>query len=155
MLWIMHTTTQCELCGENYSVVYPTHYLDDYFLAGHAGSDECSQALDTSISLFRRLGIPLAPNKIVGPRKVIVYLGIEIDSETMELRLPQEKLDPLLHLIRTLEGKKKCTKERTTIINWKIILRNKGHSIGQNVHSPPYRPFNNRTQAVSPYFVKF
>ena len=116
VLWIMQN---------NYSVIHSTHYLDDYFLAGHAGSDECSQALDKSISLFRRLGIPLAPNKIVGPCKVVVYLGIEIDSEAMELRLPQEKLDPLLHLIRTFEGRKKCTKKELLSLIGKLSFASK------------------------------
>ena len=40
VLWIMQN---------NYSIIHSTHYLDDYFLAGHAGSDECNQALATSI----------------------------------------------------------------------------------------------------------
>ena len=54
VLWIMQN---------NYSIIHSTHYLDGDFLAGHAGSDECNQALATSIALFRRLGIPLAPSK--------------------------------------------------------------------------------------------
>ena len=140
VLWIMQN---------NYSIIHSTHYLD------HAGSDECNQALATSISLFRRLGIPLAPSKIVGPCKVIVYLGIEIDSEAMELRLPQEKLVSLLHLIRTFEGKTKGNVPKKICYLWKIIVRFEGHSIRQNFHSPPDTPFNNCEQAVSPYFVKF
>ena len=45
--------------------------------------------------------------------------------------------------------------KRAVIFNWKIIVRFESHSIRQNFHSPPDRPFNNREQAVSPYFVKF
>ena len=38
-------------------------------------------------ALFNRLGVPLAPEKIVGPTTELTYLGIVIDTEKMELRL--------------------------------------------------------------------
>ena len=41
VLWIMQN---------NYSIIHSTHYLDDYFFAGHAGSDYSNQALAKSIS---------------------------------------------------------------------------------------------------------
>ena len=44
--------------------------------------------------------------------------------------------------------------KRATIFNWKTIVRFESYSIGQNIHSPPDRPFNNHKQAVSLYFVK-
>ena len=44
--------------------------------------------------------------------------------------------------------------KRATNFNWKTIVRFESYSIGQNIHSPPDRPFDNRKQAVSPYFVK-
>ena len=43
----------------------------------------------------------------------------------MELRLPQETLDPLLHLIRTFEGKRKCTKKELLSLIGKLSFASK------------------------------
>ena len=41
-------------------------------------------------TLFKRLNIPLAKHKVVGPCTVIEYLGIILDTEKIEARLPQD-----------------------------------------------------------------
>ena len=43
----------------------------------------------------------------------------------MELRLPQEKLVSLLHLIRTFEGKRKCTKKELLSLIGKLSFASK------------------------------
>ena len=40
--------------------------------------------------------MPLAVDNLIGPVTVIIYLGIEIDSDSMVIRLPAEKLSELL-----------------------------------------------------------
>ena len=45
------------------------------------------------------LGIPMAPEKTVGPSTTIAFAGIELDSILMEARLPQEKIDKCLELL--------------------------------------------------------
>ena len=42
------------------------------------------------------LGIPLAWEKLEGPACVLGFLGVELDTNRMELRLPREKLDRLI-----------------------------------------------------------
>jgi hypothetical protein len=37
-------------------------------------------------------GVPLADDKTVEPTKVLVFLGIEIDTINMVMKLPQEKV---------------------------------------------------------------
>ncbi len=54
--------------------------------------------------------MPLNENKTEGPAEVITFLGIEIDSINMELRLPQEKLSELLNLLKKWRGMKSCRK---------------------------------------------
>ena len=39
-----------------------------------------------------QLGVLLAPHKCEGPSTCLKFLGIEIDSVSMELRLPEDKL---------------------------------------------------------------
>ena len=41
---------------------------------------------------FSKLGVPLEPWKLEGPATCLSFLGIEVDSETLQLFLPIEKL---------------------------------------------------------------
>lgn len=73
-------------------VLHLWHYLDDFITIGSPGTEECKLFMDIMIETCRRLGVPLAECKMVGPVLCIVFLGIEINSVAMELRLPLEKL---------------------------------------------------------------
>ena len=68
------------------------HYLDDYILFGAPNSMECREALDLALQLCRQLGVPIAAHKTEGPGTVLIFLGIELDTTAMEIRLPKEKL---------------------------------------------------------------
>ena len=57
-------------------VAWVIHYLDDYFLASRSKS-ECEKDMWVVRALCRYLGVPLAPDKVIGPSQVMVYLGIE------------------------------------------------------------------------------
>ncbi|XP_077111884.1 uncharacterized protein LOC143767433 [Ranitomeya variabilis] len=76
-----------------------THYLDDFLIVGPAGSDVCSTTLAQFKDAMEHFGVPLSPEKTIGPVSVITFLGIEIDSVAMEFRLPMEKIKKLLDLI--------------------------------------------------------
>ena len=47
--------------------------------------------LNTFCQAFEDMGIPLAPEKIVGPTTRIPYLGIGIDSVEMMMYITEEK----------------------------------------------------------------
>ena len=49
-------------------------------------------------------------NKCVGPSVCLTFLGIEIDSQNMEMRLPADKLARLKETIQQWRGNKNCTK---------------------------------------------
>lgn len=51
--------------------------------------------LATLEHITERFGVPLAPEKTEGPRSVIQFLGIVIDSEAIEGRLPLDKQECL------------------------------------------------------------
>jgi hypothetical protein len=52
------------------------HYLDDFLLAGKAGTSNCANLMLTFQDNCRRIGIPLAEEKTVGPTPVLVFLGL-------------------------------------------------------------------------------
>ena len=116
VLWILK---------HNYNLHNVIHYLDDFFLAAPPHSSLCNEQLQQTISIFQHLGIPLAPEKVVGPTTCITYLGIEIDSENLELRLPADKFSELLDLVHQWSNKKKCTKRDLLSLIGKLSFASK------------------------------
>lgn len=89
--WMLHN---------NYSISKILHYLDDFLLVGSPRSDECLQALATMLELCKKLGFPIAPDKLEGPAHLLTFLGILLDTLLMQLRLPEEKLIALMELLQ-------------------------------------------------------
>jgi hypothetical protein len=42
------------------------------------------------------LGVPIADEKLVGPVHVLTFLGLEIDTDEMMVRIPQSKMNELI-----------------------------------------------------------
>ena len=57
------------------------------------------------------LGVTVALQKCVGPAVCIIFLGIELDSEKLEMRLPKDKLDRLRETFKQWSGCKGCSKQ--------------------------------------------
>ncbi len=67
---------------------------------GASGSGECAFNAQVMSHMCERLGVPLAPEKCEGPTTCLTFLGIEIDTVALELRLPAQKLVHLRRLVR-------------------------------------------------------
>ena len=93
-----------------YNVADLMHYLDDFLTAGPAGTDQCAQNLQTSLTVCRSLGLPLHPGKCIGPVTRLVVLEIELDSIEQSARLPAEKLATLQELIQSWRSRRWCTR---------------------------------------------
>ena len=74
------------------------HYLDDFITAGPPHSDQCARNLLLAQTVCWTLGLPLHPDKCVGPATRLVVLGIELDSLEQCTRLPGDKLSALREL---------------------------------------------------------
>ena len=83
----------------NEGVQEALHYLDDFMVFGAPDSSECSDYLLILRSVFWRLGVSIAEHKTAGPSSKITFLGVEIDSQQLTLRLPEEKLTELRALV--------------------------------------------------------
>ena len=66
-------------------------YLDDCLIIAES-KEVCAQALNCLIQLLWKLGFAIHWGKVVDPTNKITFLGIELDSIAMTLRLPEEKL---------------------------------------------------------------
>ena len=90
-------------------VGWVAHYLDDFLVVATSERSRCEEDLRKLLLVFDRLRIPIAPEKLEGPAKILTFLGIELDTERMTLRLPTEKIVELQMLITGWLGRKFCT----------------------------------------------
>ena len=84
------------------------HYLDDFLLVGEPASEQCKDNLQKLLAVFTSLHIPVASEKLEGPTTCLSFLGIELDTYLMVLRLPQEKIEELRALLAHWRTKKWC-----------------------------------------------
>ena len=81
------------------------HYLDDFILVAsdQASAEAQKQSL---VSLWARLGVPMEHSKLEGPSQSLQFLGIEIDTVSLQPRLPDDKLQCLkAELSGCIQGK--------------------------------------------------
>ena len=83
-------------------VAYSLYFalLDDFLIISPS-NESCQHQLDTFLMLCSFLGIPMAPEKTVGPSTTLAFAGIQLDTALMEARLTQEKLDKCQDLLST------------------------------------------------------
>ena len=92
----------------NYSVNFLRHYLDDFLTLGPPASPVCYNNLQTCVQLCKSLGLPLHPDKLEGPATCLTILGIELDSEKLQARLPTDKRDRIKALLDEWSLKRFC-----------------------------------------------
>ena len=93
------------------------HYLDDFLVLGAPKSTDCADGLHTLMHWTTWLGFPIAEEKVEGPSTRLTFLGIEIDSEALTLRLPDDKLRALLASWR---GRRWCHKSELQSLAGKL-----------------------------------
>ena len=86
------------------------NYLDD-FIAISSDHASCVCAEMNIVKLLRFLGFHISYSKLVPPSRCVTFLGIVIDSEKMELRLPHGKVDKLKKLLDSLLVKTRVSKK--------------------------------------------
>ena len=99
----------CHIAENNYKVNSILHLLDDFLTIDPPDADG-ERTMAIMMMIFKKLNIPIAKHKTIGPVKCLEYLGIILDSEKMEARLPLNKVDRICEFIKKLCRKKSCTK---------------------------------------------
>lgn len=83
-------------------------YLDDYWVKGES-FQECQSAQMALIEIMGSLGFIVSFKKCSSPATKVTYLGIEFDSDTMSIALPECKLNTMMEEIRFFHGKSRAT----------------------------------------------
>ena len=99
-----------EWCVKRKGLEWLLKYIDDFLIMGRRNTDECSGNLRTFIACCSWLGLPLKEEKVEGPATTIVFLGIMLDTEKMEIRLPEERVQELRRLLDRWALRKACKK---------------------------------------------
>ena len=86
-------------------------YLDDFLIISQS-QIECQIALNILIQLLRKLGFSIHWGKVVDPTTKITFLGIELDSVAMMLRLPDEKLQSFKQELQGFLHRKRASKRQ-------------------------------------------
>jgi len=64
------------------------HILDDFSFI----EAKCQVDLDNFLCVCRRIGVPIADEKTMGPTNALQFAGITLDTVLMEARLPEDRL---------------------------------------------------------------
>ena len=68
-------------------------------------------------SSFCQLGLQIAEEKLEGPSTCLTFLGFEVDSQSLEIRLPATKLSELQSMLLHWLAKERCMwKELASLI---------------------------------------
>ena len=86
------------------------NYLDDFLVLGHT-KEEAQFAQNIVIKTLRYLGFYISWAKVTPPSKVCRYLGLDIDSIEIELRLPNDKLEKLIFSVNKFKDKSSISKQ--------------------------------------------
>ena len=95
---------------EKMGIEWVAHYIDDFITMGAPSSNKCTMNSATMHEACERMGLPVEPEKDEGPATRLPFLGIELDSMAMEIRLPPEKLAHLRKELTTWKTRKACKK---------------------------------------------
>lgn len=100
LLWIM----------KQKGVTYADNYIDDFITVGAPNSSECQDNCRLMHETCDEVGLPTEPDKDEGPATTISFLGLEVDSVALQLRLPAEKLGRLKTELEKWRQRKACRK---------------------------------------------
>ena len=95
---------------ENYGHSGITVYLDDFLITQPTYS-QCNEVMHSLMKVLRSLGFWINYSKVEGPKQKLTFLGISIDTTTMKLSLPDDKVKDLVMTLQQFKSKTKVTKK--------------------------------------------
>ena len=105
-IWERYSSAAEWVLGAEGGVRNTTHYVDDFFVA-NSNEALCTADLVVIDRLFVRLGLPVSLR--LDPSTPIIFLGFEIDSMDMEIRLGQARLQEITNMLNNWESRRTCS----------------------------------------------
>lgn len=117
MVLAMGSSSSAQICQKITNMIAQIYYnlyeeevknfLDDFGSATE--ESKALWAFEKLAELFQKMGIEEGLEKACAPATVMVFLGIEFDSETMTIRLTKEKMEEIISELQKWTGKVQCT----------------------------------------------
>ena len=96
-------------CAVRESCTYIVNYLDDFAVLAR-NYVTCAADQLRLIHILRRLGFSISYRKVTSPSQTVRFLGIEISTTDLELRLPHDKIIKLQNVLEVFYCKKKASR---------------------------------------------
>ena len=84
------------------------HVLDDFLIIAPS-YNTCEQSLMKFLTICKDIGVPIAPEKTVGPLQTLPFVGINLDSTNMTASLPEDKVLKFIGIIEECLATKSIT----------------------------------------------
>lgn len=84
-------------------------YIDDFIIISDS-YEQCRQSQNILIHLLCDLGFSISWNKCTGPSQELCFLGIMLNSVSMSMSIPQQKLQDIRSFVASWANKSKATK---------------------------------------------
>ena len=91
-----------------YNVINIVKYLDDFIFITKSKED-CHRAMAVFSHLCNIIGVPIAKHKTEGPSTKMIFLGYHIDTSTMVVSIPANKITQYKENINSFLIQKQCT----------------------------------------------
>ncbi|XP_073462542.1 uncharacterized protein [Aquarana catesbeiana] len=130
--WLFDTFAQSLswILSQHASCQKVIHYLDDFLLIEKP--NEPPVDLNSLRTIFHNLNVPLADKKVEGPAQIVTFLGIILNTHTMQASLPPDKLTRIRTVIHTFTNTQGCTKKQLQsllgMLNFAIRIIPQGRS---------------------------
>ena len=86
------------------------HYLNNYFMAGPAGTGDCQHNINKMVEVCRELGFAVKPSKVTSSSPITCFLGIDIDSHEGVAHIDPKHLQVIIHELSSFHQAKLATK---------------------------------------------
>ena len=94
-------------------------YLDDFLIVG-ATYAECLEAFNYLLELLQDLGFEISWHKVVSPTQVLIFLGVELNTVSQTMSLPQHKLVELQAFVLGFAQRRRASKRQLQVLAGKL-----------------------------------
>ena len=89
------------------SVQFTSHILDDFIFFGYPESNQCRSFLNTFLALAEEVNLPVKHSKTVQPSTSVVLHGILVDTRSLQMSLPDDKVREAREMVDAMSRRKK------------------------------------------------
>ena len=127
LTWVLH-------CN---GVTYVLHYLDDFLVFIPPGSPTLATMRSLVESTLTYIGAPIAHRKSEGSSTVLTFLGIQIDTNILQLSLLEVKVRRLQDLLSQWASHRSCTRKKTRIPFVSFMPHSHNYPFRSNISAKP------------------